>query len=146
MSRFVPLKLVKTFANGDVIIVQIEGEILKDDKYFRDKQNGYWFLAKWLLVSCKMVIGFLLHSMLNELLDERNISEREFDVFHKSDLAFHCTAFIYTINNFLLQNEFLQHTQFVNFYDQKYNFQSVLFVLEKLKSYINFPDQDLCKL
>ena len=64
-----------------------------------------------------MVIGFLLHSMLNELLDEGNISEREFHVFHKSDLAFHCTAFIYPINNFPLQNEFLQHTQFVNFYD-----------------------------
>ena len=136
MSRFVSPKIVKKFANGDVIIVQIEGEILKDDKNFRHKQNGYWL----------MVIGFLLHSMLNELLDEGNISEREFDVFHKSDLVFHCTDFIYAINNFPLQNEFLQHTQFVNFYDQKYNFQSVLFVLEKLKSYINFPHQDLCKL
>ena len=33
---------------------------------------------------------------------------------------------------------FLQHTGFANFYDQKWTFQSVLFVVKKLKTYIVF--------
>ena len=34
----------------------------------------------------------------------------------------------------------------MNFYDQDCTFESVLFVFEKLKSYINFSDQDLRQL
>ena len=50
------------------------------------------------------------------------------------------------MTNFPLQDEFLQHKQTVNFYDQRCTFSIVLFVVEKLKSYINFSDQDLCQL
>ena len=93
-----------------------------------------------------MFAGFLLRSKLNEVLEENDISEREFDVFYKSVLEFHHIAFIYGINNFPLEDEFLQHTRFVNFYDQKCTFQSVLSIVEKLKSYINFSDQALYQL
>ena len=34
----------------------------------------------------------------------------------------------------------------MSFYDHKCTFRSVLFVVEKLKSHINFSDQDLCQL
>ena len=127
-SRFASPELVRKFANGDITIIQIKGEILKD---------------KNILDTSKMFVGFLQCSKLNELLDEGDISEREFDVFHKSVHEFHHTAFIYAINNFPLQNEFLQHTRFINFYDKTCTFQSVFSVLEKLKSCINFSDQDL---
>ena len=88
----------------------------------------------------------MIRSKLNELLDEGGISERGFDIFYRSVLEFHRIAFIYAINNFPLQDELLQLTQFVNFYDKKCTFQSVIFVAEKLKLYINFSDQDLCQL
>ena len=93
-----------------------------------------------------MFLGFALHTKSNELLDKGDISERDFDFFYKSVLGFHCTAFNYAIDNFPLQNKFLQQTLFVKFCGQKCTFQSVLLVVEKLKSYINFSDQDLCQL
>ena len=48
----------------------------------------------------KTFLGFLLGFILNELLDKGDIRERDFDIFHKSVLEFHRTAFIYAINNF----------------------------------------------
>ena len=41
LSRFTSPELVKEFANGDVAIVQIKGEVLRA----RRKQNVCWFLA-----------------------------------------------------------------------------------------------------
>ena len=58
----------------------------------------------------------------------------------------HGRAFIYAINNFQLKDDFLQHIRFVIFCDQKWTFQSVLFLVEKLNLYINFCDQDFCLL
>ena len=129
LSRFASPKLVRKFANGDVTIVQIKGEIIKDEN---------------ILDTSKMVVGFLLHSKLNELLDEGGISKREFNVFYKSVREFHHTAFNHAISNFPLQDEILQRTQFMNFYDQECTFKSVLSVVEKLKACIDFSDQDLC--
>ena len=131
LSSFVSPELARKFTNGDVTIVQTKGEILKDGN---------------ILDTSKVFAGFLLRSKLNEVLEESDISEREFDVFYKSVHEFHHIAFIYGINNFPLEDEFLQHTRFVNFYDQKCTFQSVLSIVEKLKSYINFSDQALYQL
>ena len=117
LNRFVSPELVRKFTNSDVTIFQTKGEILKDGN---------------ILETSKMFAGFLLCSKLNELLDESDISEREFDVFYKSVHGFHHISFIYAINNFPLEDEFLHHTRFVNFYDQKCTFQSVLSVVEKL--------------
>ena len=117
LNRFVSPELVRKFTNSDITIVQTKGEILKDGN---------------ILETSKMFAGFLLCSKLNELLDESDISEREFDVFYKSVHGFHHISFIYAINNFPLEDEFLHHTRFVNFYDQKCTFQSVLSVVEKL--------------
>ena len=97
-----------------------------------------------ILDTSKMVVGFLLHSKLNELLDEGGISKREFNVFYKSVREFHRAAFNYAISNFPLQDEFLQRTQFMNFYDQECTFKIVFSVVEKLEACIDFSDQDLC--
>ena len=76
-----------------------------------------------------MFVGFFLRSIMNELLDEGDINERDFDIFYKSVLDFHRAAFIYAMNNFPLQDESLQHIQFVNFYNKKCTLQSLPFVL-----------------
>lgn len=131
LSRFASPELVRKFDNGDVTINDIKGEVFKEEN---------------ILDSSKMFVGFLLRTKLNELLNEGDISERDFDSFYSSVLEFHRTAFIYAIDNFPLQDEFLQHARFLIFYDQKCTFESVLFVAEKLKSYINFSEQDLSQL
>ena len=66
LSRFASCELVRKFANGDVTIVQIKGEIIKE---------------KNILDTSKLFVGYLLDSKLNELLDEGGISKR---VFYKS--------------------------------------------------------------
>ena len=48
------------------------------------------------------------------MVDEVDISKREFDVFCRSVREFHPTTFIYVINNPPLQDEPLQHTRFVS--------------------------------
>ena len=102
LSRFASPELVRKFADGDVTIVQIKGEILKDDN---------------ILDTNKMFVGFLLRSKLNWLLDEGDISEKKFDVFQKSVREFHRTACIYAISNFPLEDELFQHTRIVIFFD-----------------------------
>ena len=113
LSRFASCELVRKFANGDVTIVQIKGEIIKE---------------KNILDTSKLFVGYLLDSKLNELLDEGGISKR--DSFTNLPMRF---IIIYAINNFPLQDKFSQHTLFMNFYNQKCTFQSVLSVVEKLK-------------
>ena len=80
LSRFASPEFVKEFANCDISIVQMKGEVFKDEN---------------ILDKSKMFVGFLLHSKLNELLDKGDISERDFDFFYKSILELHRTAFIY---------------------------------------------------
>ena len=50
------------------------------------------------------------------------------------------------IGNFSLQDEPLQHAHFLNFNDQKYFFECVQFIEEKLKLYVYFSEQDLSQL
>ena len=83
---------------------------------------------------------------MNGLVNEDDISGRESEIFYKSVREFHCAAFTYATNNFLLHDEFLQVKQFMNCCDRNCTFQSVLFIDVNLKSYINFSDQDLCRL
>lgn len=64
----------------------------------------------------EMFVGSQLHDKLNELLFEGDITEMKVDLFHSSILKFHCTAFIYVIDSFPLQDKFLQHACFLNFY------------------------------
>ena len=111
-SRFASPELVRKFANGDITIIQIKEEILKDEN---------------ILDTSKMFVGFLQCSKLNELLDEGDISEREFDVFHKSVHEVHDTAFIYAITNlstsfitqllFMLSTTFLYRMSFCSTHD-----------------------------
>lgn len=106
-SRFVSLELVRKFSNDNLTTVEIKGRVFKDEN---------------ILDTSKMFVGFLLRSKSNELLDKGDSSDRDFDIFYKPVVEFHSIAFIYTINNFPLKDELLQHTQFVNFYDQKCTF------------------------
>ena len=128
LSRFAFPELVRKFTNCYVTIAQIKKEVFKDEN---------------ILDKSKIFFGFLLCSKLNELLDKGDISEWDFDIFYKSVLKFPRTSFIYTINNFPFQDEFLQHTRFVNFYNQKCE---VFFSLLRSFSYIDFSHQDLCQL
>ena len=64
--------LVIKFANSHVTIVEIKGEVFKDEN---------------ILDSSKMFAGLLLCSKLNELLDESD-KEIDFDIFYKSALDF----------------------------------------------------------
>ena len=45
--------------------------------------------------------------------------------------------------NFPIKDEFFKHVRFLNFYDQKCTFESVLSVTEKLKHYEQFATQQL---
>ena len=57
--------------------------------------------------------------------------------FYAACLEFHRTAsFLYTIKNFPIKDEFLKHVRFLNFYDQRCTFETVLLVAEKLKHYV----------
>jgi hypothetical protein len=47
---------------------------------------------------------------------------------------------------FPLDDDFLKHARFLNFYDQKCTFDSVLFVTEKLKKHVQFTPQQLAEL
>lgn len=91
LRRFGSPELVRKFVADLVTIVQIK------------KQASKTFL------------GFLLGSILNELLDKGDIKERNFDIFHKSVLEFHCTASIYAMNNFALQDEFFAANMILEF-------------------------------
>ena len=70
-SGFASSELVREIANCDVTIVQIKGEVLKDEN---------------ILGKSKVFVGFLLDFKLNELLDKGDISERDFDFSYKSIL------------------------------------------------------------
>ena len=77
------------------------------------------------------------------MLDEVDISKREFDVFCRSVREFHPTTFIYAINNPPLQDELLQHTRFVSLTIQ--NAPSKVFFRCWEVEDINCSDQDLCQ-
>ena len=77
-----------------------------------------------------MFVGFFLRSIMNELLDEGDINERDFDIFYKSVLDFHRAAFICAMNNFPLQDESLQHIHFVNFYNKNAPYKVFLLFCE----------------
>ena len=59
-----------------------------------------------ILDTSKIFVGVLLMRKLNMLLDEGEISERQY-MFFRSVLDFHRIDFVYAINNFPIQNLFL---------------------------------------
>ena len=61
-------------------------------------------------------------------------------------MEFHRTAFVYALDNFPLDDDFLKHAQFLNFLDRKCTFDSVLFVAEKLKKHVQFTPQQFAEL
>ena len=80
------------------------------------------------------------------MLSDGTVTKRQFQNFYAVCLEFHRTAFLYAIRNFSIKDEFLKHVRFLNFYDQKCTFESVLFVAEKLKHYVQFTPQQLNEL
>ena len=55
-------------------------------------------------------------------------------------------SILYAIKNFPIKDKFLNYVRFLNFYDQKCTVESVLFVAEKLKHYVQFRPQQLNEL
>ena len=98
------------------------------------------------LPTTKIFVGFLVRGKINSLLNEGDISERQKSNFFNACLEFHRTAFVYALDNFPLDDYFLKHARFLNFYDQKCTFDSVLFVTEKLKKHVQFTPQQLAEL
>ena len=94
-----------------------------------------------LLENERLFVGIFVRGKINTLFEDETITERQVKNFY-----FHRTAFLYTINNFPLKDEFLKHVRFLNFYDQKCSFESVLFTVEKLKHYLQFSPQQLNEL
>ena len=86
----------------------------------------------------RLFVGFLVPERVNALLSDETVTERQVQNFYAACLEFHRTTFLYALKNFLIKDEFLIHVRFLNFYDQKRTFESVLIVAEKLKHYVHF--------
>ena len=94
----------------------------------------------------RLFVSFLFWGQVNALLSDGTVTERQVKNFYAACLEFHQTAFLYTIKSFPIKNKFPKHLRFLNFYNQKCTFESVLFVAEKLKHYVQFMPQQFNEL
>ena len=131
LSRFASPQLVGQYRRGELSKENVKAKVMDLDK---------------VLPTSKIFVGFLVRGKINSLLDQGDISERQKSNFYNACLEFHRTAFLYALDNFPLDDEFLKHARFLNFVDPKCTFDSVLFVAEKLKKYVHFTQQQLSEL
>ncbi len=131
LSRFAQPELVGQYRRGELSNAVIKTKVMDPDN---------------VLPITKIFVGFLVRGKINSLLNEGDISERQKSNFFNACLEFHRTAFVYALDNFPLDDYFLKHARFLNFYDQKCTFDSVLFVTEKLKKHVQFTPQQLAEL
>ena len=131
LSRFEQPDLVREYQRGEVSFDDIKNEVMNDDNILENE---------------RLFVGIFVRGKINTLFEDGTITERQVKNFHTACLEFHLTAFLYAINNFPLKDEFLKHVRFLNFYDQKCSFESVLFTVEKLKHFLQFSPQQLNEL
>ena len=131
LSRFASLELVRQYRRGEPSRENVKAKVMDLDN---------------VLPTSKIFVGFLVRGKINSLLDEGDISKRNKSNFYNACLEFHRTAFLYALDNFPLDHDFLKHARFLNFVDQKCTFDSALFVSEKLKRYVQFTQQQLAEL
>ena len=92
------------------------------------------------------LLVFLFVAKLNLCWRKEILQKHKLQCFIVVVLEFHRTAFIYAIDNFPVDDKFLKHARFLNFYKQKCSFESVVYVTEKSKNYINFNTDQLNEL
>ena len=131
LSRFAQPELVRQYQRGEISKVRIKESV-------KHSEN--------ILPNESLFVGFFVRSKVKSLLEEGDITEAQVAMFYRGCLEFHRTAFIYAIDNFPIDDEFLKHARFLNFYEQKCSFESVVYVTEKLKKYINFNTDQLNEL
>ena len=130
-SRFAQPEIVRKYKRGEISYEEIKVEVMNTANILENE---------------RLFVGFLVGGRVNALLSDGTVTERQVQNFYAACLEFDRTAFLYAIKNFSIKDEFVKHVRFLNFYDQKCTFESVLFVAEKLKHYEQFTPQQLNEL
>ena len=131
LSRFPQPEIVRKYKRGEISYEEIKVEVMNTANILENE---------------RLFVGFLVRGRVNALLSVGTVTERQVQNFYAACLEFDRTAFLCAIKNFSIKDEFLKHVRFLNFYDQKCTFESVLFVAEKLKHYEQFTPQQLNEL
>ena len=84
----------------------------------------------------QLFVSLLILGQNISLLEDRAITEMEVGNFYKACLEFHCTAASEILNDFLLDDEFLEHF-FFSLLLPNVHIENELFVAENLKSYVH---------
>lgn len=109
-SRFSKPKLVQQYKKGELSCEEIKVQITDVDNILEND----WLFG-----------GFLVWGQVNALSSDGTITQRQVRNVYSACLEFHQTAFLYAIYNFPIEDEFLKHVRFLNFYNQKRTFESV---------------------
>ena len=131
LRRFAQPEIVRKYKRGEISYEEIKVEVMSTANILENE---------------RLFVGFLVRGQVNALLSDGTVTERQVQKFYAACLEFDRTAFLYAIKNFSIKDEFVKHVRFLNFYDQKCTFESVLFVAEKLKHYEQFTPQQLNEL
>ena len=123
LSRFAQPELVRQYQRGEISKVRIKESV-------KHSEN--------ILPNESLFVGFFVRSKVKSLLEEEDITEVQVAMFYRGCLEFHPTAFIYAIDNFPIDDEFLKHARFLNFYEQKCSFESVVYVHREIKEIHQF--------
>ena len=123
LSKFAQPEIVRQYKMEEIAYEEIKVEVMKTANILENE---------------RLFVGFLVPEQVNALLSDETVTERQVQNFYAACLEFHRTTFLYALKNFLIKDEFLIHVRFLNFYDQKRTFESVLIVAEKLKHYVHF--------
>ena len=83
---------------------------------------------------------------MKKLLDDGDITKRQYDMLFNDCLIFHKNCFLYALKNFPVNNDLLKHARVFNFLNQKCSFESVQFLTEELKSYVTFTSQEFLQM
>lgn len=94
LSRFAQPELLGQYRRGELSKADVKEKVMDPDN---------------VLPTTKMFVGLLVRGKINSLLDEGDISERQKSNFYNACLEFHCTGFIYALDNFPLDDDFLKH-------------------------------------
>ena len=87
-------------------------------------------------------VGFLAKTQLKKLLEDGDITKRQYNVFFNACLIFHKIGYLYALGNFPVNNYLLKHARVFNFLNQKCSFKSVQFLTKELKFYVTFTSQE----
>ena len=128
MSRFILPEFVRDFQKEKSPKQKILEIVENPDNYF-DVEDLFR------PVMCKQ--------QLRRLFEEGDISLVQKRKLLKVCVEFHKAAFIYAIKNFPMFDEFLKHARVLDILDQKCSFNSVMYLVDAVKSYVSFTPAHL---